>query len=432
MQNVSNQELINQDELQRLQDEFCRVAGLYAYCMDAGGEAVTEMSGTGAGVFEALSRDELRSLQNSPYAQRAFERVEEGSLEDIAVERFPGGRLAAVAISPEGKPILYWMLFDCSDREELAFSQAADLVRDVCIALYTNKVSRMDAQIERSKSLNEQQVMGKTLQRIEATTGIVQLLDCDERIEVVIDNWLRILGQQLQPESMELYWLNADNVTMDIEACWCNQDVCVPYEQRDGLEVCSMLRTDKPQVYSTGGIPGEHRFEANYYGVSAIMIFPVFGAANGRTMVLSVDYRRQSHNWDTSEVKFTADAVKVLQSILARRLQEKSIAGSHAVLETVLDNVGCAIYVTDLRTNETLFANRKLCSAFAGEMQNGSMGEWIQRAVQCSNERGTTELYHEDTSCWYEMLCEEIIWVDGQTVMLYSFYDVTDRLSEQG
>ena len=98
MHKVSNQELINREELQLLQDEFCRVAGLYSYCLNAKGEAVTEMSGTGAGVFESLSRDELRSLQMSPYAQRALERVEEGSLEDTAIERFPGGRLAAVSI----------------------------------------------------------------------------------------------------------------------------------------------------------------------------------------------------------------------------------------------------------------------------------------------------------------------------------------------
>jgi len=431
VQNVSNQELINRKELQLLQDEFCKVAGLYAYCMDAKGEAVTEMSGTGAGVFESLSRDELRSLQISPYAQRALERVEEGSLEDTAIERFPGGRLAAVAICPEGKPLLYWMMFDCSGREELAFAQAADLVRDVCLALYTNKVSRMDAQKERSKSLNEQQEMGKTLQRIEATTGIVQLLDSDAPIEVITNNWLSILGRQLQAESVELYQLNADDATMDVLANWCNIGVVLPFERKEGLEICTMLRTDKPQVYSTNGIPGEHRWEANHYGLSAVMIFPVLRQENGSSMVLSVNYREKSHNWEATEVKFTADAVKVLQSILTRRIQKNSIAGSYAALEAVLDNVGCAIYVTDKRTGNMLFANRKLKNTFAVELQNGSFDGLVEQGRQKSKENGTAEVFHEDRARWYEMIFKEIAWVDGKPVMLYSFYDITDRKLSQ-
>lgn len=431
MQNVSYQELINREELQLLQDEFCKVAGMYAYCLNAKGEAVTEMSGTGAGVFESLSRDELQSLQISPYAQRALERVEEGSLEDTAIERFPGGRLAAVAINPGGKPLLYWMLFDCSVREELAFSQAADLVRDVCMALYANKVSCMDAQRAHSKSLNEQQEMSKTLQRIEATTGIVQLLDSDAQIEMITNNWLSILGRQLQAESIELYQLNADDATMDVVAHWCNVGMVAPFDRKEGLDICTMLRTDKPQVYSTGGIPGEHRWEANHYGLSAVMIFPVLRQDSGNSMVLSVDYRAMAHNWEATEVKFTADAVKVLQSILTRRIQKNSIAGSYAVLEAVLDNVGCAIYVTDKRTGNMLFANRRLRNTFAVELQNGSFAGLVEQGLQKSGENGTAEVFHEDRARWYEMIYKEITWVDGKSVTLYSFYDITDRKLSQ-
>ncbi len=431
MQNVTYQELINREELQLIQDEFCKVAGLYAYCMNAKGEAVTEMSGTGAGVFESLSRDELRSLQMSPYAQRALERVEEGSLEDTAIERFPGGRLAAVSICLEGKVILYWMMFDCSGRDEVAFVQAADLVRDTCKALYANKVSCRDAQIERSRSLTQQQEMSRTLQRIEATTGIVQLLDNDAPIEDITHNWLNILGRQLQAESVELYQLNSDDTTMDVLAHWCNVGVMPPFVKKEGLDICTMLRTDKPQVYSTDGIPGEHRWEANHYGLSAIMIFPVLRQENGSSMVLSVDYRNRSHNWEATEVKFTADAVKILQSILTKRIQKNSIAGSYAVLEAVLDNVGCAIYVTDKRTGNMLFANRRLRNTFAVELQNDSFSGLVEQGLHKSKETGTAEVFHEDRARWYEMIYKEITWVDGKPVTLFSFYDITDRKLSQ-
>ena len=38
------------------------------------------------------------------------------------------------------------------------------------------------------------------------------------------------------------------------------------------------------------------------------------------------------------EIKFTSDAVKILQSILTRRIQKNSLAGSYAALEEILDN----------------------------------------------------------------------------------------------
>ena len=67
-------------------------------------------------------------------------------------------------------------------------------------------------------------------------------------------------------------------------------------------------------------------------------------------MVLSLNHRTQGHVWSMAEIKFTADAVKILQSILTRRIQKNSLAGSYAALEEILDNVGCAIYVTDQTT----------------------------------------------------------------------------------
>ncbi len=431
MQNVSYHELINREELQKLQDEFCKVAGLYAYCLNARGESVTQISGTGAGVFEALSRDELLSLQISPYTQRAMERVEEGSIEDTAIERFPGGKVAAVAIRPEGRQLLYWVMFDCSNRDEVALTQATDLVRNVCQTLFANKLACQEAQMDRSKSLSQQQEMSTTLQRIEATTGIVQLLDSDAPIELLTNNWLNILGRQLQAETVELYQLNADDTTMDVQAYWCNKGVRFPFDKTEGLDICSMLRGDKPQVYSTGAIPGEHHWEANHYGLSAIMIFPVLKQDDGSSIVLSVDYRAMKHNWEATEVKFTADAVKILQSVLTKRMQKNSIAGSHAALEAVLDNVGCAIYVTDKRTGQMLFANRKLRNIFAVELQNNSFDNLVDQGLSRGRDSGTAEVFHEDRARWYEMIYKEISWVDGRPVTLFSFYDITDRKLSQ-
>lgn len=427
MQSISFQELVNREELQRLQNEFCRVAGVYACCLNIFRESLTELSNTGSGVFEGLSRDELQALRVSPYTQRALERVEPGCLEDMAIENFPGGRVAALAVFVEEEFLFYWLLFDCSNREEGKFGQVLDFLRNASRVFYKNKMARLNAEMESRKSLLEQQKMSRDLQRIEATTSIVQLLDSDEQMEVVLERWLRILGQHLGTESAALFRLNTDERSMDLVSQWCNRGVISPFDKTGGLDACTLFQTDKPLVFSTGAIPGEHMWEADYYGWSAIMVFPVALQEDDDRMVLTVEYRSGSHNWETSEVKYTADAVKLLQSILTRRMQKKSLTGSYTALETILDNVGSAIYVKDKRTGDMLFANRKLHNAFAAELKEKRLEELLEQGGRKDREGGVSEIFHEERSRWYEMLYQEISWMDGRSAILYSFYDITDR-----
>ncbi|MBR1771304.1 MAG: bifunctional diguanylate cyclase/phosphodiesterase [Lachnospiraceae bacterium] len=424
---MSLQQLIDRDELQMLQNELCRVAGVYACCANRKKESITELSNTGSGVFEGLSRDELQTLRRSPYAQRVLERVEPDSLEDTAVEPFPGGRVAALSITLEGEFLFYWILFDCSNREEGKFAQVLDLIRDTSLALYRTKLAHLNAEQETKKSIQAQQELTRQMERIEATTGLVQLLDSDEQIEVVMEKWLRTLGEQLQVESAELFQVNNNERTMNLLAQWCNRGVIAPFDRITGLDAGVLFQTEKPLVFSTGTIPGEHMWEANYYGWSAVMVFPVLKQDNGSNMVLTVEYRNGYHNWESSEIKFAADVVKVLQSILTRRIQKNSITGSHVAVETILDYVGTCIYVRDKSTGRQVFANKKLKNTFSAELENRTLDALVEQGLQYGMSGGTSEIFHEERSRWYEMTYKDTTWVDGKAVTLYSLYDITDR-----
>lgn len=427
MQSISFNELVNREELQNLQNEFCRVSGVYACCLNETKELITEISNTGSGVFEPLSRDELQSLRLSPYTQRALERVEPGALEDLAIEAFPGGKIAVLAVYVEELFLFYWVLIDCSNRDSGKFAQVLDLVRDTSTAFYRNKKELLNARLEIDRNLTAREEMSRNLQAIEATTNIVQLLDSDEQIEVVLEKWTRTLGQQLQAESAEIFCLNDGDRTMDLMCQWCNRGIISTFDRTSGLDACTMFRTEKPLVFSTGAIPGEHMWEADYYGWSAIMVFPVIRQENRGKIVLAVEYRNGTHNWDTSEVKYASDAVKLLHSILTRRMQKDSLSGSHKALETILDNVGCAIYVTDSANGNMLFANRKLRNNFAAELQDKSFDRIVRNAVNKCKEGNATEFFHEERARWHEVVYKDIPWVDGRKAILYSLYDITDR-----
>ena len=418
-------ELIDQKELQHLQEIFCRVTGVCAYCLDGEGRQITAVSG---------SRSQLEKTAgylSSEQVKTVVERVEEGSLEDQAIEEFheTGDRVAAVVVRVEGRTVLCWVVFDLAEEEtdEARFLSVLDLLRDASNTLMMNKMSCFSAEMESRKSRYAEQEMSRSLHSIEATTEIVQLLDSDDRIEAVMNKWLGILGGHLQVDTAQIYQLNGEGTAMDVLCEWCGQGEVSTYDRISKLDVPEILKTDKPLVISSEGGDAELRKKADAIGLRAVIIFPVIRQENAGSMMLSLNHRKQNVNWSMSEIKFTADAVKVLQSILTRRIQKNSLAGSYAVLEAILDNVGCAIYVTKKKTGERLFANRKLQNTFAKELREDTFTDFLQQGITAGNENGLYEVYHIEKERWYDLIFKEISWVDGTSAVLYSLYDITDK-----
>lgn len=425
MQKNVSLELIDRQELQRLQDDFCRVAGVCAYCLDSEGRQITESSGKAEQIRQIegyLASEQLKSV---------CERVEAGSLEDQAIEEFHDtkDKVAAVAVRSEGRTFLCWVIFDLAGdgMEEEAFLSVLDLLRNASNAFVANRMSCFSAELESRKSRCAEEEMSRTLHSIEATTQVVQLLDSDDRIESIMDRWLVILGRHLKVDTAQIYQLNADGTAMDVLCEWCEQGNVSSYDRVRGQEVPEILKTDKPLVVSADGTDAELRRMADAIKLQAVIVFPIIRQENTGGMMLSLNHRTRRVNWNMQEIKFTADAVKVLQSILTRRIQKNSLAGSYAVLEAILENVGCAVYVTQKRTGEMLFANRRLQNTFAGELAAGTFADLLQQGITAGNENGLYEIYHTRKERWYDLIFKEISWVDGKAAILYSLYDITDK-----
>ena len=302
-----------------------------------------------------------------------------------------------------------------------------DLLRDASSTLFSNKMSCVSAELESRRSRYAEREMSRNLHTIEATTEIVQQLDSEDRIEVVMDRWLGILGKQLQVDSAQIFQLHMDGESMDVLCEWCAHGIVSMYDKTSNLPIPKFLQTDKPLVLSSDGLDGELREEIGALGLCAVMIFPIISRDNKGSMVLALNHSRQRITWNMQEIKFTADAVKILQSILTRRIQKNSLTSSYEALETILDNVGCAIYVTDKNTGNRLFANRKLQNTFAKELKENKFAGLLQRGVSSGNDSGLYEIYHLERERWYDLIFKEISWVDGREAVIYSLYDITDK-----
>lgn len=418
-------ELIDRDELQRLQDEFCRATGICAYCLDCMGQQITSISGS------EEQREKVKTSSMLAQLKNAIERVEEGSLEDQAIEELEqdGDYIAASAVRVESHTVICWVVFSFAEdgRDEQTFLDVLDLLRDASSTLFSNKMSCVSAELESRRSRYAEREMSRNLHTIEATTEIVQQLDSEDRIEVVMDRWLGILGKQLQVDSAQIFQLHKDGESMDVLCEWCAHGIVSMYDKTSYLPIPKILQTDKPLVLSSDGLDGELREEIGALGLCAVMIFPIISRDNKGSMVLALNHSRQRITWNMQEIKFTADAVKILQSILTRRIQKNSLTSSYEALETILDNVGCAIYVTDKNTGNRLFANRKLQNTFAKELKENKFAGLLQRGVSSGNDSGLYEIYHLERERWYDLIFKEISWVDGREAVIYSLYDITDK-----
>lgn len=423
MEDASLRELINQDKLQCLQDEFCLVTGTTVYCLDGNRNKVTDISGT----QENINR--IRDNIVSTRIEELLERVADDSLEEQAVEECEEmpGRMAAIAIRVEERTLIYWLLFDTQERDSTQFYQIVDLLRDASQSVFGNKFSCYSAEIESRRSRYAQQEMIRTIRVIEATTQIVQLLDSDEPVERIINQWLTILAQHLEVDTAEVFQIYGAGNEMDVISEWCRPGLVSLFDRTSRQPTYSFLQTETPLVMSADSVKAEYQRELEHIGMRAVMIFPILCQENGTKMILSLNHRKEAHNWNMSEIKYASDAVKVLHSIVTRRVQKHSLAGSYAALESILDNVGCAIYVKDAQKGNILFANKRLQSTFAIELKDNS----FQSLVEDDNNReqggDSYEVYHSRSERWYDLLYKDIAWVDGRRAILYSLYDITDK-----
>lgn len=443
-QGFSYESLIDREELQRLQNHFCRVTGVCAYCVNAKGEEQTVISG------DEGDRKLLPAYVTKQQISQALSRVEEGSLEELAVEDTAEDKLklAVLSVRIQGKTVINWIVLAVVEDAEVSgetvpgapkltgyhrslkeneFYQVLDLLRESSKTLFSNKVSCVSAEAESIRSRYSEQEMRDSLERLEAMTEIVQLLDNDDVIEALFTKMLTLIGTHLQVTSGYICQLNPAAKSTDIVAEWYNKGVVPLFDRTKNLQMDELLFSDKPVIVSSDVMDTSESLAAwREYKVRAFVMFPVL-RAGGNCMSICFNQTGNDRIWKVEEVRFIADAVKILQSILTKRIQKNSIASSYASLEAVLDNVGCGIYVRDAASGKVLFANRMLKNTFAGELRDGSFEQLLAQGIPVNRRAGAYEINYVARERWYDLLFTEINWVDGRKANMYSLYDITDK-----
>ncbi|MGN0377324.1 MAG: EAL domain-containing protein [Suilimivivens sp.] len=434
------QGLVEEKKLETWQSYFCELTNIFACCVDAEGTPLTQFGGNPdekARVLKAIDKDQLRNM---------LFRVSESTLEDQAIEEtaYPNLRLAVVTVKTDGKPIISWLLCgvlsDVSGEGEYPnppllgfkstitekdFDEVVDAVRDISTELFSYKVAIRGAEAESRRSRYSEKKMKATLKRTEALTEIIQLLENDDSVEKIMLKMLETAGNFLNISTASVCRVLKDADYMDIVAHWCNKGEVWRYEGNMKVKRAFFLQTQKALVISdSSSLKTEEREELDNLGIRSIVVLPiVIGGSIG--MYACFEEKNKERSWQMEELKFLGDSVKILQSILTKRIQKNSLASSYASLETILDNVGSAVYVRDLATGTGLFANRNMRHNFGRELKDGSINGILEQEIK--SESGVGEIFLESSERWYELYYTRIKWVDGKPVLLYALYDETEK-----
>lgn len=429
----------------RLAQRFSDVAGIYGYALNRNGEVISDITG------DSTENKKLLDLVGQDALDNLYHRVSDSDLEVQAIEEtaIPNIRIAGVAFHLNGAPVITWVLIAVLRDEEFnlpgavnvsefsytttleQFMDTVDIVRDITQLTVSSKFSLVNAEAESRRSKFSEEEMKSSLKRAEAISEVVQLLDNDDAIEAVMRSCMTLIGEYLNISSAMVVRTRQGKDTMDVCAEWTNQGVISLYDQFRDQRTFSFIQGEKPLVISSDAdVPSEISRDMLYLAVKALVVLPIH-IVGGYGMYACFMDKSSDKQWKVDEVKFLYDASHVLHSVVAKRIQKNSLAGSYASLEAVLDNVGSAIYVRDVNTNAPLFMNRILKSTFATELQNGTLDKLFDSAIPVNRGSGVYEINHIDRNRWYDLHYTYINWVDGRKVSLCAAYDVTDKKTYQ-
>ena len=419
---------------------FAGVAHVFIQCLDSHGNSVTDFIGDKeeiARIREFLDQDQIEDM---------LLRVSDSSLEDRAVEStpFPNLKVAVVSTKVENKPVVSWLvcgvLSDVKDDSEYPnhalegfkstlteqqFYSTIDALSELSTALFQYRLAVVSAEAESRRSRSSEEAMGVNLRRAEALTEIVSLLENEDSIEKIMLRLLETISKFLNIERDMVCRIKKDSGAVEVLAAYdINGRASEIYHGSD-IDRELLQRASKPLVLSNNAVMNTAEKDTiERLGIKAVMIMPII-INNAPEMYVCFYEKTVERTWSIEEIKFINDSVKILQSILTRRVQRNSIASSYESIETILDNVGSAVYVRELSSRKMLFANSIMRKTFAKEIEDGSIDSLL--SVKIEGDSGVCEFYQKSLDRTYDMYYTQITWVDGSPVSLCALYDISEK-----
>ena len=440
--NLSGKFMIDTVRLQELQDVYAQVANLFIFCVDETGKRVTEMSGNPeeiGRVVKLLDEMQIRTAIN----RVLFNTVEEQVIESTEYRNM---KIATVGVRVGGVPAFAWFICgigpdeggenDINNFESTIplykFNASVDLIREVSNRIYGEKYTTANAVADAKRAISTTEEMQNALKRSEAMTGVVSQLGSDDAFEVIANRVLDYTGQYAEISHAYVLRPNRDGNGIDIIGSYVatGESPLDPVIDIMSQSFLSQIGDQTKIISYRTRIDEKNRDWLDSIGVSAAVAIPI--AINGKNAMYAfyVD-NKLGREWGIDEVKFFGDATKVIQSSATNRIQRNSITSSYKSLETILDNVGSAIYVRDVNSSNIVYVNRMCKNTFENEIKSGAIVGLFEESSRYNTASSYREVNYKERNRWYDVTSTNMTWVDGRKVVLYAIIDVTEKKQYQ-
>ncbi len=428
-----------------LQRWFGDVANIYISCLDAEGHEMMEPAG------DKEELEKLRSYLDSDQNNALLYRIRTSHMEDQIIEDtiYPNVKVAVISIKIDGKVVLNWfivgVLSDCDATgyamepvegfsrmtTEKKFLEALDIIRVFSIYSLNKSALQVKSEMATKKAGENERELGETIRRLETNASILSSLDSEEPLEVILQNMMGVLSEYLGISGAQLYRMRSDNELMDMLVEWSKSGIVTDYDKTQNIPKHTYLTEKEPFIISSNTFSHPKIEEQmKEYKIKALMSFPIF--INGRvSMYICFTETEKDRMWEIEEVKFIKNAVKIIEGVITKRIQKNSLASSYASLESVLEHIGCGIYVRRIEDNKPLFINRHFKEIFKEEIEHFKIDTILDKMLYLGNNSGYCEWGQQAMNRWYDIKYAPINWVDGRQVMLFAAFDTTDKKKYQ-
>ena len=425
------------ERLEHFLYKYGEVAKVYVAAYNRMGETIVKF---------ACSDEELAKIDELfPHSMRneIFQRVVDQGLEDQVVEDTAQSdiKVAASAVKQNGRTEMVWLFLgqiQSKDAEGTAgegvsfdrqttlplFFWAIDVLRDLGTECVQAQHSVAEWKAENKRNLSSASEMTDNMKRMELIMELLQHLDSDKASEYIMQEFLHLIGKYLKIEIANIIKVQADGNL--ILAQWGEENMAL--DQMLEQNRISLPEGHKPKILSCDSpVLQKMREQEGELPFSAMAILPLELEGN-QDMHVSFFARERDRVWKLEEIQFMKDTIRILQNILERRIQKNSIANSHASMEEILENIGCAVLVFDIESHELQFMNQKTRLMFPKGSLDMEILEEVRQILMKDRVHEFSDLQHK---VWYEAHRHEVRWRDGRIKAMYSIFDITDKKQYQ-
>ncbi len=437
--------ILDRNLLQRDQDYFADVSGLFLFAIDREGRQITDISGR-----DMRETNRVAELLNEDQIEDLYKRVMHTRLEEQIVENteFSNMKIAAVAIKSGKEAVLCFIvcaIYYDPDGEDAVFNIRSvvdesiffgglDFLREIYNRIYnsTSLLENERAAIDKLKA-NEKALAAAEMQS-EAMSRILELLDSDESLENICAEMARITGECAGISHTYIFAPDPERSTIEVKGKYRSENADPVIERVNRSEVLkyAALVGSKPMVVSSRTeIDYDFRLWLGSFGIISFVILPIFSARQQRRVSLYIAFADNDPTrlWEREDIKFFGDAARILQSIYDKRMNKEALTSSYVSLKVILNNVGSYICVKDKQSGELIFVNKQMEEDFSEEIRMGALDGLL--FIDDDRNDLRTEITYEKTGKTYDLRRNVIKWVDGRYAVLYSLFEGAEKKEER-